>query len=190
MRDTLIYMLINEIFYSLQGEGYYTGTPAVFLRFAGCNLECPFCDTDHKDGKEMGVADILREVLKYPARHIVITGGEPALQLTTELIDVLHDAGFYIQVETNGTRRLPEGIDWITCSPKKMAKPLLTRVDELKILFHYKPSDFEYVAGLYNASHYFLQPVSGKNIAEVVDYCLKHPYWRLSLQTHKLIDIK
>ncbi|MDE5752171.1 MAG: 7-carboxy-7-deazaguanine synthase QueE, partial [Duncaniella sp.] len=91
---------VNEIFHSLQGEGFFTGTPAVFLRFSGCNLKCGFCDTDHSDAREMELPDILKEVTSYPSRHIILTGGEPAMQIDTPLVDLLHDAGFYIQVET------------------------------------------------------------------------------------------
>ena len=98
---------INEIFYSLQGEGYFTGTPAVFLRFSGCNLKCGFCDTRHEEFTLMSPADIIGNVSKFPSRHIVVTGGEPSLQLDSLLIDMLHEEGFFIQIETNGTKTPP-----------------------------------------------------------------------------------
>ena len=186
-------MKVNEIFYSLQGEGYHTGTPAVFLRLSGCNLHCPFCDTTHEDGTEMAEGEILERVLPYPSRHIVITGGEPSLQLTPTLVDILHDAGFYIQVEPNGTHPLPEDVDWITCSPKANAAVVLNRIDELKVV--YTGQDVEEIANRYAAMHYFLQPCSspeydgGANIQATVAYILEHTHWRLSLQTHKLINI-
>lgn len=112
---------VNEIFYSLQGEGYYTGTPAVFLRFSGCNRRCAFCDTDFAAYTEMSAAQIVEAVSAFPARHIVVTGGEPLLQLDDKLVRALRGAGFYIQVETNGSMPVPTGVDWVTCSPKRRA---------------------------------------------------------------------
>ena len=111
-------MRVNEIFYSLQGEGYFTGTPAVFLRLSGCNLKCWFCDTRHHEAREMKPDEIVAEMQQYPSRHLVITGGEPSLQLDREFINLLHEHGYFVQVETNGTMRLPSNVDWITCSPK------------------------------------------------------------------------
>lgn len=177
---------VNEIFYSLQGEGFYTGTPAVFLRLSGCNRQCPFCDTDHAAFTEMDAAAIAREVAAYPSRHLVVTGGEPTLQLDSDLLRAIKAHGFYVQVETNGTRPVPIEVDWVTCSPKD-APWDIDRIDELKIV--YQGQDVEMIASLLPATHHFLQPVSGRNIAETVGYCLRHPRWRLSLQTHKLIDI-
>ncbi len=179
---------VNEIFYSLQGEGYFTGTPAVFLRMARCNRRCSFCDTDFSDSTDMTLQEMLQAVAAFPARHVVVTGGEPLLQLDDALIDALHLAGFFIQVETNGTLPVPPGVDWVTCSPKD--PPLaVNRIDELKIV--YQGQDVEAIASSQPpATHYFLQPLSGGNIPETVAYILANPYWRLSLQTHKLIDIK
>lgn len=189
-------MRVNEIFYSLQGEGFFTGTPAVFLRFSGCNLACDFCDTDHNEGRTMGYAEIIEAVSAYPSRHIVITGGEPSLQLDPVLTGMLHDAGFFIQVETNGTRLLPEDVDWITCSPKDKSvttvgdsRVVLKRIDEIKIVYIGQDVD-AFAMSLPPASHYFLQPCSGANIPATVQYVLAHPHWQLSLQTHKLIDIQ
>lgn len=177
---------INEIFYSLQGEGFHTGTPAVFVRFSGCNLKCPFCDTHHEDGVAMSDEEILREVNKYPARMVILTGGEPSLWIDSALIDMLHGAGKYICIETNGTRSLPEGIDWITCSPKDGSKLHLTHMDEVKVV--YLGQDITPYEQL-PAAHYFLQPCSCRNTQETIAQVLQHPRWRLSLQTHKLIDI-
>lgn len=177
---------INEIFYSLQGEGFHTGTPAVFIRFSGCNLKCPFCDTQHESGVMMSDEDILKEVQQYPATMVVLTGGEPSLWIDQAFIDRLHAAGKYISIETNGTRELPEGIDWITCSPKEGGEVKLTRMDELKVVYQGQPIE-SYEA--YPARHFFLQPCSCKNISETVDCVKQHPKWRLSLQTHKFIGI-
>ena len=109
---------VNEIFYSLQGEGYFTGTPAIFIRLSGCNLSCPFCDTDHGEGILMEWNEMVDDIKKYPARHVVITGGEPTLQLTEGFVELLHDSGYFVQIETNGTLLAPRNIDWITCFPK------------------------------------------------------------------------
>ncbi len=178
---------INEIFYSLQGEGYYTGTPAVFIRFSGCNLTCSFCDTQHEEGVMMSDEDILAEVEKYPTSTVILTGGEPALWIDDELIEKLHEAGKYVCVETNGTRPLPESIDWVTCSPKRGVKLGLNSMDEVKVV--YEGQEIE-VYELLPAEHFFLQPCSGENIAETVDCVMRHPKWRLSLQVHKLINIR
>lgn len=179
-------MRVNEIFYSLQGEGHHTGVPAVFIRFAGCNLSCGFCDTDHAPFTTMAERSIVDTVISYPCRHVVITGGEPSLQLTKSLVDMLHREGCYIQVETNGTGRLPDGVDWVTCSPKQ-GPYALHKVDELKVVF--TGQNVEEIAGMFEAKDYRLQPCSNRNVAETVDYVKRHPRWSLSLQTHKLIDI-
>ena len=140
-------MIINEIFYSLQGEGYHSGTPAVFVRFSGCNLRCPFCDTQHDAGTAMTEEAIVDEVANYPARLVVVTGGEPSLQLTASLVDKLHEVGKYVAVETNGTHALPGNVDWITLSPKSAyvdgAEVVLTRADEVKVVYDgiHDPSD-------------------------------------------------
>ena len=117
MSETKLY-IVNEIFYSLQGEGYYTGTPAVFLRFAGCNRNCSFCDTDHNHGRAMTAAEIADTCAEYPTRHLVATGGEPLLQLDSDLLRLLKAKGFYVQIETNGSLPAPPEVDWVTCSPK------------------------------------------------------------------------
>ena len=131
--------------------------------------------------------EILRKVSAYPARTVILTGGEPALWIDKSLVDLLHGAGKYICIETNGTRALPEGIDWITCSPKEGAEVVLDRIDEVKVV--YTGQDLTPYANM-NARHHYLQPCSCRNTEEVVSYILRHPIWRLSLQTHKMINIR
>lgn len=178
---------INEIFYSLQGEGYYTGSPAIFVRFAGCNLKCPFCDTRHEIYKTMSDQEILCQVTRYPAKLVVLTGGEPAMQVTAELVDLLQSAGKYVCIETNGTIPVPEEIDWITCSPKGNYE-LKVNFDELKIVFTGSVDLEEYERKQY--CNMYLQPCSGKNIEEVIEYIKRKPCWKLSLQTQKLVGIR
>lgn len=195
-------MIVNEIFYSVQGEGFFTGTPSVFIRFSGCNLNCSFCDTIHVSGKEMSEDDIIQEVKKYPARHVVITGGEPLIQLTETLIDKLHDIDKFIQIETNGTRLIDNmclaKINWITCSPKfefcKNAKLKLQTIDELKVV--YTGQDMS----VYNnilATEYYVQPCDVKDkkrnadiISQTVNFIKSHPKWKLSLQTQKILNVR
>ena len=201
-------MRVNETFLSLQGEGYFTGTPAFFLRFSGCNMQCPFCDTNHQSYREMSEDEIVAEASRHEPRHIVVTGGEPALQLTQSLVDKLHEAGFFIQVETNGTMPLPDGIDWVTCSPK--ADPLqtypqggrLSYVDELKVLYKGEGDDPEhFLKSLPQRESrrglLYLQPLDTGDemrnriiLRDTIAYVLQHPKWSLSLQTHKLLGIK
>ncbi len=187
---------VNEIFYSLQGEGYWTGTPMVFVRLSGCNLRCPFCDTDHAAFSEMSAPQIVDAVRQAGAdcRRVCLTGGEPSLQLDPALVEALHSAGFLIHIETNGTRPLPEGLDWITLSPKADVPGLkgdgsvaLSGADEVKVV--YLGEDVEKWA-LMPARWHFLQPCSCSNTSEAIDYILRHPHWRLSLQTHKYLDIR
>lgn len=188
MKSTERIYRVNEIFASLQGEGFHTGTASVFLRFSGCNRRCSFCDTDFASYRGMTVTEIVSEVTRFIPRHLVLTGGEPLLQADDNLISALKEVGFYVAVETNGTLPVPDGIDWVTCSPKD--PPLaVDRIDELKMV--YTGVDPEAVAAsLPPAQHYFLQPLSCGNTRQVVEYILSHPRWRLSLQTHKLIDIR
>lgn len=193
-------MRINEIFYSLQGEGFFTGVPSIFIRFAGCNLKCPFCDTQHEPYEEMNTQDMLEKIKDYPVHHIVFTGGEPSLQLTVDICRQLKAAGYDIQVETNGTHELPSGcIDWVTCSPKdaycKNAEVRLGHIDEVKVVFDGSVDVDRYLA--IDARCYSLQPcdtgdeMRNKEITrKCVEYILAHPKWRLSLQTHKLLKIR
>ena len=192
-------MRINEIFYSLQGEGYYTGKAAVFVRLSGCNLRCPFCDTQHEMYQEYTNEQILTEIASYPTRHLIFTGGEPGLQLTEATITFFKDHGYYVQVETNGTYKLPVGIDWVTCSPKfefcRHAELHLQHINELKVV--YDGTNNMAVYDDIEADCYALQPCDtgdadrNKHIVQqTIDYILSHPQWQLSLQTHKSLNIR
>lgn len=208
---------INEIFYSIQGEGHYTGTPAVFVRLAGCNLNCWFCDTEFHSFSEMSEDEIVAEASQYPSRYMVITGGEPTLQLTASLTSKLHAIGFYIMLETNGTQPLPEGctVDWITCSPKHPSPntqhptpithhptpnthhPIrIQRIDELKVVYEGTEQDMSQY-DVIQAKEYRLQPCCTGDrqkdtfiTNQTIDYILTHPKWRLSLQTHKILGVR
>lgn len=223
---------VKELFYTLQGEGAQAGSPAVFCRFAGCNLwsgreadradaVCKFCDTEFvgtdgpNGGKFRTAEDLVRCATKIwdggdpvrraartspvsahasirPSALVVCTGGEPLLQLDGALIGAFHAAGFRVAVETNGTQAAPAGIDWTCVSPKAEAPLLLTQGDELKLVFPQSGGDPERYESL-DFSHFFLQPMDGpdreRNTALALRYCLDHPRWRLSLQTHKLLGI-
>ena len=206
---------MKEIFYTLQGEGANSGRPAVFCRFAGCNLwsgrevdraaaVCRFCDTDFVGidgpggGKFADAAALAAAVARAwrpdagERRFVVCTGGEPLLQLDGTAVAALHAEGFAVAVETNGTSPPPAGLDWVCVSPKAGAPLTLTRGDELKLVFPQTGLDPASLEGLAFA-HFFLQPMDGpereRNTAAAVRYCLAHPRWRLSLQTHKLIGI-
>ena len=168
----------------------------VFLRFSGCNLKCPFCDTDHIAYREMSADEIVTEMVRVggDCRRVCVTGGEPSLQLDDTLVGALHEKGFQVHVETNGTRFLPEGVDWVTLSPKcdveglkGDGKVVLERADEVKLVFLGK--DVEKWAK-FPAEWRFLQPCSCENTEETVNYIMRHPRWRLSLQTHKLLNIR
>jgi 7-carboxy-7-deazaguanine synthase (Cx14CxxC type) len=204
---------VKEMYYTLQGEGAQTGRPAVFLRFAGCNLWtgreqdrasaiCSFCDTDFvgTDGPGGGTfrtPDALANAVadRWPGGgqpYVVCTGGEPLLQLDSPLIEALHDRDFEVAVETNGTQQAPSGLDWICVSPKAGADLHLARGDELKLVFPQVGAPPERYAEL-DFTHFFLQPMDGphteRNTRLALDYCLAHPQWRLSVQTHKVLAI-
>ena len=207
---------VREIYYTLQGEGAQAGRPAVFLRFAGCNLwsgrevdraaaVCRFCDTEFvgtsgPGGGKFKTAESLVAAVAalWPSessgRYVVCTGGEPLLQLDAPLIDALHEAGFEIAVESNGTLAAPAGIDWLCISPKAAAPVVQRSGQELKLVYpqeedEAQPENFEDLA----FEHFFLQPLDGPDLAEntrlAVEYCLAHPRWKLSLQTHKVLGI-
>lgn len=197
--------LINDIFYTLQGEGFWTGRPAVFCRFARCNLWtgreedrqtaiCQFCDTNFLHGERYTLEQLVSAICKawVPGGDpmVVFTGGEPSLQLNTDLLDAL--PGFYKAIETNGTRRLPDGLNWICVSPKARTTVLINHGDELKIVVP-QDSDVEWWVENTSFHHYWLSPMDGPKLAEntqaAVDYCLAHPHWRLNIQTHKYIGV-
>ena len=184
---------VNQIFYSLQGEGRNTGRAAVFVRFAGCNLRCSFCDTDFSSWREMSDDEIVAAISQYPTRLVVLTGGEPTLQVDRPLVDLLHAHGYEIAMESNGTRQPVEGIDWLTCSPKEYVA--ITKCNELKCVFDGDASSVD-DRGI-SADYYYLQPCdvgdatrNAAITAACVEYIKQHPKWRLSLQTHKLINIE
>jgi 7-carboxy-7-deazaguanine synthase len=206
---------VKEIFYTLQGEGMHAGRPAVFCRFAGCNLWtgreadrataiCTFCDTDFvgvgADGGKFATAEALAAAVhaRWPTDaggrpYVVCTGGEPLLQLDAPAVDALHAAGFDVAVETNGTQLAPPGLDWVCVSPKARATLQLTEGDELKLVYPQPdalPERFAHLA----FRHFSLQPMDGPDAAEntraATAYCLAHPQWRLSLQTHKLLGLR
>ncbi len=193
---------INEIFHSLQGEGFHTGTPAVFVRFSGCNLSCAFCDTQHQVGAMMSLHEIVDEVNKYPnAPLIVLTGGEPSLFIDEAFVEELKQkTGKRIAIETNGTRSLPSNLDWVTLSPKTAfeggaVEPcVLTRCDELKVV--YLGQDLTQYNSI-EAKYRFLQPCFSEdetqrqaNMQSCVDAVMNRPGWRLSLQIHRVLSIR
>lgn len=189
---------INEIFYSLQGEGGRTGEASIFIRLSGCNLACSFCDTDFEYGKAMSVQEILSEISSFGCKWIIWTGGEPTLQLTDEITSFFKDNGYLQAIETNGTRRVPVGIDYITCSPKQFfdkIRLIIPQVDELRFPIQ-KGDTLPDISVLPKADKYLLSPIfDGNNIIpENVEYCIEiiktNPQWGLSLQTHKLIGIR
>jgi 7-carboxy-7-deazaguanine synthase len=206
---------VKEIFLTLQGEGAHAGRAAVFCRFAGCNLwsgreedrasaTCQFCDTDFVGtdgtlGNRYASAAALAAAIAGQwtgddcNRYVVLTGGEPLLQIDGPLITALHARGFAIAVETNGTIEAPEGLDWICVSPKAGARLVVRRGHELKLVYPQAGAEPENFAGL-AFERFSLQPMDGPdvaaNAARAVDYCLRHPQWRLSVQTHKSLGIR
>ncbi len=206
---------VKEIYYTLQGEGGQAGRAAVFCRFAGCNLwtgreedrgkaVCQFCDTDFvgtdgPGGGKFNTPEVLARAVanQWPGGQrgkplVVCTGGEPLLQLDEPLIEALHSLGFEVAVETNGTQLAPKGLDWICVSPKANAEVVLTSGSELKLVFPQSTAMPERFVDL-DFQHFFLQPMDGlegkRNTRLAVEYCLAHPQWRLSVQTHKVIGI-
>ncbi len=194
-------MRINEIFYSLQGEGRNTGRAAVFIRLSGCNLKCPFCDTDFDSYTELTVRQIVDEVkgIGGDCRFVVITGGEPTIQDCEILIGNLHADGYEVAMESNGTRLAPSNVDWLTISPKQpfvgnTGKPIIKRCNELKVVYDGKNVVNDY--GI-TADEYYIQPCDTGNISEnerIINECLnfikENPKWKLSLQTQKILKVR
>lgn len=211
---------VKEVFYSVQGEGFHAGRPAIFCRLTNCNLwtgreedrasaVCQFCDTDFigTDGQNGGTfataEDLVNHLLQFWPKtesgdthpFVVLTGGEPLLQVDQTLVDALHHQDFEIALETNGTKQPPIGIDWICVSPKANAPLTLTQGDELKLVFpqlENQPTDFEHL----HFEHFYLQPLDTgdvrthqANVQATLNYCLKHPRWKMSLQTHKILGV-
>lgn len=190
---------VNDMFYSLQGEGYNTGRASVFIRLAGCNLRCPFCDTDFNSYQELSGDEIVRRALTLIGKimeeghvMVVLTGGEPTLQVDEALVTRLHDEGFVVAMESNGTRLAPSNLDWLTVSPK--GNVVVEKCDEVKYVFDGIRQVDDY--GI-DARFYYLQPcdvgdtrLNQAIVEQCVDYIKKHPRWRLSLQTHKLAGFK
>jgi len=209
---------VKEIFYSLQGEGAHAGRPAIFCRFTGCNLwsghekhradaVCQFCDTDFvgTDGDGGGsfknAEDLAKAVVSYwPDSitdvihpYVICTGGEPLLQLDKDLIEAFHNEGAEVAIETNGTLPVPEGVDWVCVSPKSGSTVVVEEGDEIKLVYPqegHQPSDFVHL----NFEHFFLQPMfdedENEHVKETIKYCLTHPRWSLSLQSHKLLGLQ
>lgn len=206
---------VKEIFKTLQGEGAHSGRAAVFCRFSGCNLWsgreadranaiCTFCDTDFigmdgTGGGRFAAAANLADAIErewsraLSERYVVLTGGEPLLQVDAPLIDALHDRGFEVGVETNGTRTPPPGLDWICVSPKNGAEIVLRQGNELKLVYP-QPGLEPWIFESFAFDHFFLQPmdvpIANDNLAAAIAYCMSHPHWRLSLQSHKMIGIR
>lgn len=201
---------INDIFYSLQGEGYNTGRAAIFIRFAGCNLRCPFCDTSFDTFREMTDEAILEAIAHYPARFVVLTGGEPTLQVDEAFVELLHQHDYVVAMESNGIRPAPKNLDWLTVSPKDWWKGDSGKEkveggrrmpDELKIVFDEdmpaRLSSVPLLSFLPPSSLLYLQPCDTGNkehneeiLRKCIAYIEEHPQWRLSLQTHKLAGFK
>jgi len=184
-------LALSEVFASIQGEGEDAGTPAVFVRLAGCNLNCPFCDTKYAHaGKASSVEAIVEEALRFVPRYAVLTGGEPLCQDIAGLACGLSRAGFYLALETNGTFLVPEGLfDRVTVSPKS-ADLVQTSGDEMKLLWGIVPDPEEMRIKYPDFNRYSLQPMSGENTSEVVAYCLKNPQWNLSVQVHRILGLR
>lgn len=189
---------INEIFYSVQGEGLYAGRPAHFIRFSGCNLRCPFCDTNHLGGEQMTDEEIL-ERINFGSNMVVLTGGEPSLFIDEDFIRKLNNLGKYVCIETNGTNPLPRGKYFVTLSPKfefvDKAKLAITKANELKVVWNGKNDMYKYANIV--AKHRFIQPCdtgdkaeNEKIMHEVVEYVKSHPEWRVSVQTQKILNVR
>lgn len=189
---------INEIFYSVQGEGLHAGRPAHFIRFSGCNLHCPFCDTKHEEGVMMTDEEIL-EKINFGSNMVILTGGEPSLFIDEQFIRKLNNLGKYVCIETNGTHELPKGKYFITLSPKfefvSKAELKIKRASELKVVWNGENNMYKYSDIV--AKHRFIQPCDTQDkeknaqiMQEVVEYVKEHPEWRVSVQTQKILNVR
>ena len=189
---------INEIFYSVQGEGLHAGRPAHFIRFSGCNLHCPFCDTKHEEGVMMTDEEIL-EKINFGSNMVVLTGGEPTLFIDEQFIRKLNNLGKYVCIETNGTHELPKGKFFVTLSPKfefvSKAELKIKRASELKVVWNGKNNMYKYSDIV--AKHRFIQPCDTQDkeknaqiMQDVVEYVKEHPEWRVSVQTQKILNVR
>lgn len=189
---------INEIFYSVQGEGLHAGRPAHFIRFSGCNLHCPFCDTKHEEGVMMTDEEIL-EKINFGSNMVVLTGGEPSLFIDEQFIRKLNNLGKYVCIETNGTHELPKGKFFVTLSPKfefvSKAELKIKRASELKVVWNGENNMYKYSDIV--AKHRFIQPCDTQDkeknaqiMQEVVEYVKEHPEWRVSVQTQKILNVR
>ncbi len=194
----MLKLRVNEIFYSLQGEGSRKGSANIFVRFAYCNLECGFCDTEFESFRELSAEELLGECSHFPCKNIIFTGGEPLLQLTADVVRGFKKAGYFLAIETNGSITPPRGLDWITVSPK-VAEHVLARkfnrvhVNELKYVRN-KSQGIPH--NKIKADYYYISPEfdgdypNKDNIQHCIDLVKKNPEWRLSVQEHKLLKIR
>jgi len=188
---------VNEIFYSLQGEGMRAGRPSIFIRLSDCNLRCDFCDTEFTSGRDMTLDEIREEVMKYPCSEIVWTGGEPTLQLTEEILaEFTGDRGFYHCIETNGTNPVPDGIDFISLSPKVAEHVVKRNVPQCDEVRYVRAAGQSIPQPATQAEHYFLSPlaigdkIDAASLQHCIALCLDNPGWRLSVQQHKLWGVR
>lgn len=196
---------VKEIFHSIQGEGFHYGKPAVFVRFSGCNLwsgrekdranaVCQFCDTDFVGGTRMTAHEIVEEVCRYPTRFVILTGGEPALQIDNELVRLFQRRNFYVAVETNGTVPLPSALDWVCVSPKANTDIVIREADELKLVYP-QLGMLPHVALLHvQAKHKWISPMDGsllkENTQKAIEFVRNAAPWRLTMQAHKVWEIR
>lgn len=190
---------INEIFYSLQGEGFNTGKAAVFIRFSGCNLKCSFCDTKHQQGINMTDEEIIEKISNYPCKFVILTGGEPTIFVDVDFVELLHKKGYKVAIETNGTNLVPTNIDFVTLSPKfefeKNAFLKQKVCDELKVIFNSMNNMDVY--NVINAKYKYIQPcdtgdaeTNQMHIINAIRFVKENPDWRLSLQLQKILSIR
>ena len=190
-------MKVNEIFYSIQGKGFRAGEASIFIRLSNCDLSCGFCDTEFESGKELSNDELLVKIQKYPCGWIVWTGGEPTLQLTEKIVEYFRDKGYLQAIETNGNNRAPKGLDWVCVSPKVaehvVSKNFPDGVDELRYVRH--ANQLAVPEPKVDSKHFYLSPrfdgdsMNQENLKQCVDLVLKNPKWKLSLQSHKLINV-